>query len=172
MHSKKKCQKNNSESHFKPKKRKTISPIQIRDNSSLTTLKSGQLTGQPEQWNSIKSHEQWNIGVSPDQSQSQNKRFHQSSPGFYNFEPYFVTNLDALTNMSMSFSQMPFGQQMMQSPPFSSQFNPQFSAMGTSSNSSPPQWATQIIEDIKSIKLSVSKIESIEKTVKKNQFKG
>ena len=62
---------------------------------------------------------------------------------------------------------MPFGQQMMQSPPFSSQFYPQFSAMGTSSNSSPPQWATQIIEDIKSIKLSVSKIEIIEKTVNK-----
>ena len=62
---------------------------------------------------------------------------------------------------------MPFGQQMMQSPPFSSQFNPQFSAMGTSFNSSPPQWSIQIIEDIKSIKRSVSKIESIEKTVNK-----
>ena len=33
--------------------------------------------------------------------------------------------------------------------------------------SPPPQWATQIMEDIKSIKMSVSKIENIEKTVNK-----
>ena len=63
--------------------------------------------------------------------------------------------------MSMNFPSMPFGSQFMQSSPF----NSQFSASGTPSSIQvpPPQWATEIIEDIKSIKLSVSKIDNIEK---------
>lgn len=60
--------------------------------------------------------------------------------------------------MSMNFPSMPFSSQFMQSPPF----NSQFPASGTPSSIQvpPPQWATDIIEDIKSIKLSVSKIDN------------
>ena len=67
--------------------------------------------------------------------------------------------------MAMNFPSMPFGSGFMQSPPFNSaQFPAPSSAPGTSP---PPQWTTQIMEDIKSIKMSVSKIENIEKTVNK-----
>ena len=52
-----------------------------------------------------------------------------------------------------------YGSGMMQSPPFNSS---QFPASVSALCNSPPQWATQIMEDIKSIKNSVSKIENIE----------
>lgn len=61
----------------------------------------------------------------------------------------------------MSFTQ-PFSSQYMQSPPG---FAPQFAATQSLNNTQPPPWATCIIDDIKSIKLAVSKIENVEKTV-------
>ena len=65
--------------------------------------------------------------------------------------------------MSMNFSQMPYGSQFMQQlPPFT-----QFTGSGIALGPPPPPWATEIIEDIKSIKLSVSKIDNIEKLVNK-----
>ena len=53
----------------------------------------------------------------------------------------------------------------MQSTPI----NPQFSASGTVAGllPSPPQWATQIMEDIRRTKAAVSKIDNIEKLVHK-----
>lgn len=42
---------------------------------------------------------------------------------------------------------------------------------GSALCNSPPQWATQIMEDIKIIKNSVSKIENIEKTVNQISIK-
>lgn len=60
---------------------------------------------------------------------------------------------------------MSFGQ-MMQSPPC---FNPSFKDpnTGVATGISPPQWATEMMEDIKSIKESVAKIEHSEKFVNK-----
>ena len=56
---------------------------------------------------------------------------------------------------------MSFGSQYMTSPPF----NAQFPATGAGPSSTPSQWASQIMEDIKSIKISVSKIDGIKKIV-------
>jgi DNA repair exonuclease SbcCD ATPase subunit len=50
----------------------------------------------------------------------------------------------------------------MQSPPFPSQF-----PLSGTAPTTPPAWALEIIDDIKSIKLSVSKIDKIEKLVDK-----
>lgn len=160
MPPKKKCGKSKFESHYKPKKRKAISPIQIASEQSERKSEAG-----INQQNSIgQSSKQLGSCVSTDTSpQNQNKRFHQSSPEYFNFGQYFTTNLDALTNMSMNFPQMPFGSQYMQSPPF----NSQFTASNTAPGPPPPPWATEIIDDIKSIKLSVSKIDNIEKLVNK-----
>ena len=71
--------------------------------------------------------------------------------------------------MSMNFQQMPFWP-LMQSPPA---FNPTFpvSSASVASGMSQPQWVTEIMEDIKSIKQSVSKIYQIEKFVNKNSAK-
>ena len=91
----------------------------------------------------------------------------------------------------MNFQQSPFAgpfMQSMQSPP---PFNPQFPASNATPSMTPsmtsnmatnmapnmaaglsaPQWATQIMEDIKSIKQSVSKIDEIEKFVNKINLK-
>lgn len=159
MPPKKKCEKNVSGSYYKPKKRKVISPIQLSEHSER---KSEQGISQSN--SKGQSSEQLGTCVSANNSpQHQNKRFHQSSPEYFNFGQYFASNLDALTNMSMNFSQMPYGSQFMQqSPPFT-----QFTGSGTTPGPPPPPWATEIIEDIKSIKLSVSKIDNIEKLVSK-----
>lgn len=79
-----------------------------------------------------------------------NKRFHPSSP------EYFVFNTP-----DMSFSQQSFPGPFLQSP--QSQYTPQF--MATTVSGQPPSWATSIMEDIKTIKISVAKIENVEKTV-------
>ena len=99
--------------------------------------------------------------VSPEISQ-ETKRFHKETPSYFYFQPYVSTDLNS---MRMNFQQMPFGQ-LMQSP---LAFNPRFpvSSAGVASGISPPQWATEIMEDIKSIKQSVSKIDQIEKFVNK-----
>ena len=78
-----------------------------------------------------------------------NKRFHPSTP------EYFVFNTP-----DMSFSQQSFPGSFMQSPP--SQYMPHF--MATTVSGQPPPWAS-IMEDIKSIKISVAKIENVVKTV-------
>ena len=65
--------------------------------------------------------------------------------------------------MSINFSQMPYGSQFMQqSPPFT-----QFTGSGIALGPPPPPWATEITEDIKSIKFSVPKIDNIEQLVNK-----
>lgn len=153
MPSKKKCQKTNI-GYYKPRKRKVISPIKGSEHNSGVTVDKG---GQGNSSGQLSGQSDYNC-VSPDNSdREQVKRFHQSSPDYFNFRPY--------ANMSMNFPSMPFGNQFMQSPPF----NSQFPASGTPSNiqAPPPQWATEIMEDIKSIKLSVSKIDNIEKMVNK-----
>ena len=156
MPPKKKSQKNSSETYYQPKKRKVLSPFQINSEQILHTKdNNGRVNGQ--------SGQRSDLCVSPDSDQnSQNKRFHQSQQQYFDFGSYVTSNSD--TAISMSFSQMslmPFGNQFMASPPF----NPQYPATGTVAGSSPPQWATQIMEDIKSIKISVSKIDGIEKMV-------
>lgn len=164
MPPKKKSQKNKSEGHYKPKKRKVISPIQISERISHTkdnNSNNSQLNDQ-----SVQSSQQSDLCVSPNSDQnSQAKRFHQSQPDLFDFGPYITSNSSTpITSMSFpQMPQMPFGSQYMTSPPF----NAQFTAAGTGPgpSSSAPQWATQIMEDIKSIKISVSKIDGIEKMV-------
>ena len=165
-----KCIKSDSEKHNKQKKskkRKNISPLQKSEKSEQksgskvdtkvdTKLLSGQLLS-----------EQWNSTVSPEPNeQCHNKRFHPSSPEYFNFVPYAVYS-NNLNTMAMNFPSMPaFGSGFMQSQPFNStQFQTQNPAQNSGPSTCPPPWATQIMEDLKSIKISVSKIESIEKTV-------
>ena len=155
MPPKTKGQKTKSEFYYKPKKRKVISPIQISEQSSETKVSSNQ--------SSIQKGKQSSDSVSPDFDQkTSNKRFQKAASTYFDFSPYFTSNIETLAAMNMNFPQIPFGagSQFMQSPPF----NPQLSASGPVS-SSPPQWATQIIQDIQSIKASVSKIDNIEKLV-------
>ena len=62
--------------------------------------------------------------------------------------------------------QQQFSGSYLQSPP--GQYTPQYVTMGSAQPlppQPPPQWASSIMEDIKSIKSTVSKIESVEKTV-------
>ena len=169
MPPKKNSQKCKSNGHYKPKKRKVISPLQISERISHTKTNNsdnsnnrignndnnGRLKNQPIQWS--------DICVSPGSDQISYKRFHGSQPDYFDFGQYFTP--DNLTPaISMSFQQipqMPFGSQYMTSPPY----NTQFPAAGAGPNSPAPQWATQIMDDIKSIKISVSKIDGIEKMV-------
>ena len=124
-----------------------------------TKVNTEQLSGQllSEQWNSI---------VSPEPNeQCHNKRLHPSSPEYFNFVPY-ADYSNNLNTMAMNFPPMPFGSGFMQSPPFNStQFPTQNPTQNSAPGASPPQWATQIMENLKTIKISVSKIDSIEKTV-------
>lgn len=151
--------------HYKPKKRKVISPLQVSEHNLRTKENSGNSIGQ--------SSKQLSISISPDSDQQNpNKRFHTTAPNYFDFSPYFTSNIETLAAMSMNFPQIPFGagSQFVQSPPF----HPQFSASGSvlgASTSSQPQWATQIIDDLQSIKTSVSKIESIEKLVQQIHIK-
>ena len=168
-----KCQKTDFEKQNKPKKskskkRKTISPLQKserKSGSKVDTVDTKQLSGQllSEQWNGGQKLNNNSVSPEPNE-QCHNKRFHSSSPELFNFVPYADYNLNT---MAMNFPQMPFGGGFMQSPPpFSNtQFPAQNPAQNPSPSATPPQWATQIMEDIKSIKLSVSKIDNIEKTV-------
>ena len=89
---------------------------------------------------------------------------------FYKVSDAFSANTMANsinTNANMAginFPQTNFGPQFVQTPaPFTPVFN--------STCSSAPSWATEIMEDIKIIKKSVSKIDSIEKTVNKINLK-
>ena len=166
MPPKKKEQKGKPETYYKPKtkkqkKRKVISPIQLCEQISRTKDCSGQ--------SNVKSRTQTSVSVSPESDlQTQTKRFHSSAPVYFDFSPYTTSALNAVTGMqtapNMNFSHMPYGasNQMMQSPPFS---QPQFTGTMPMASSAPPDWATKIMEDIKSIKVSVSKIDGIEKLV-------
>ena len=138
MPSKKKCQKTNIR-YYKPRKRKVISPTKSSEYNSGATVGEG---GQGNSSGQLREQSDYN-SVSPGNSdKEQVKRFHQSSPDYFNFKQY--------ANMSMNFPSMPFGSQFMQSPPFNSQFLA--SCTPCSIQVPPPQWTTEIIEDIKSIK--------------------
>lgn len=135
------------------KKRKNISPIKVSEQISSAKVNNSQPGEQL-------LNEQWKSNVLAETNQGQNKRFHQSTPEYFNFVPYagYLNNIN-----NMSFPPMQgYGSGFMQSPPFNGS---QFLAPGSASGSAPPQWAMEIMEDIKSIKLSVSKIKNIEKTV-------
>ena len=168
-HSKKDKKSENIGKYYKPKKRKVISPIQVSENKSLSTSSSSNNRPNKKNTKSVNGQTIKEVGrttsISPEISQEP-KRFHQELPSYFNFQPYVSTDL---TNMSMNFPQMPFGQ-VMQSPPAFNQSFPVSSA-GVASGTAPPQWATQMMEDIKSIKQSVSKIDQIEKFVNKISVK-
>ena len=155
---------------YKPKKRKSISPIQTNEIDSAVKVKQQGSNEQGEQKTEQKSNQttgQWSLcSVSPEIEQ-QKKRFHALSPECYQFRP-FIDNQNNLANMAMNFPQMPFAGQMgMQSPPpFNSQYNnPPLGSSMFNTQSPPPPWATEIMEDIKTIKKSMAKIDSIEKMV-------
>ena len=121
----------------KSKKRKNISPLQKSNQKSGskvdTKVNTKQLSGQllSEQWNSI---------VSPEPNeQCHNKRFHPSSPEYFNFVPY-ADYSNNLNTMAMNFPPMPFGSGFMQSPPFNStQFPTQNQTQNSGPGVSPPQ---------------------------------
>ena len=183
MPPKKKDQKGISETYYKPKKekkkenkRKVISPLQCEPIS-----RTKDCSDQPN----VKHNTQPNFNVSPESNiQTQTKRFHASAPGYFDYSPY-ITSVsysasnsyvpDTQTALNMNFSNMPFGagNQLMQSPPFTqTQFTgtmpgtmPPGMPGAPGATSAPPDWASKIMEDLKSIKVSVSKIDSIEKLV-------
>ena len=63
----------------------------------------------------------------------------------------------------MNYPQQTFGGQFMQSPPFMQPFTPGTPATPFMSNQ-PPPWAASIIEDLKTIKISLANIGSLEQT--------
>ena len=168
MSSKGKTPKKKSGSH-KSKKRKSISPLQ---NSELNSGTISNRLGSNEPLSS-----QWLLNSSSPINETQKKRFHNyyTVPAYYEFSP-FVDNLNNIPTMSLNFQQipqqMPFGGSVnMQSPPpFGS--GPQYSGPSVASSMMPPpSWATEIMEDIKSIKSSMAKIDNIEKMVNKMTVK-
>ena len=146
--------------YYKPKKRKVISPIQVSENNSKS---SSNKRADKKKTKAASGQVNKELGrcVSPEIIQEP-KRFHEDFPSFYNFYPYANTDINSI---DMNFQQMPFGQ-VMQSPPAFNQSFP-VSSTGVAFGTAPPQWAKQIMEDIKSIKQSVSKIDQIEKFVNK-----
>lgn len=129
---------------YKPKKRKSISPIQTNEIDSAVKVKQPRSNEQSERKTEQKGNQtigQWSLcSVSPEIEQ-QKKRFHALSPECYQFKP-FIDNQNNLANMAMNFPQMPFAGQMgMQSPPpFNSQYNnpPQGSSMFNTQSPPPP----------------------------------
>ena len=85
------------------------------------------------------------------QDDSSNKRIHLDN---YNFD---------FTTMAMNYPQQTFGGQFMQSPPFMQPFTPGTPTTPFMSNQ-PPPWAASIIEDLKTIKISLANIGSLEQT--------
>ena len=129
-----------------------ISPLQVSE--QILRTKETKVS------NSIgQSSKQSSISVSPDcDQQNPNKRFHTTAPNYFDFIPYFTSNIETLAAMSMNFLQISYGagNQFVQSPPFLPQFSVSGSVTGAST-SSQPQEATQIIDDLQSIHTSVSK---------------
>ena len=86
--SKKKKKKNNNIGYYKPRKRKAISPIKSSEYKSGVTVGEG---GQGNLSGQLREQSYYN-SVSPDNSdKEQVKRFHQSSPDYFNFKPYTRT---------------------------------------------------------------------------------
>ena len=95
-----------------------------------------------------------------------NKRFHPSAPDYYSTSAQLCSF--STPNMSLLPQQQQFSGSYIQLPP--GQYTPQYMTIGSAqlqpqppSTQIPPQWAK--MDDVKSIKGGVSKIDSIEKTV-------
>ena len=151
-------------------KRKVISPL----STDITRPnEQGGKTG------STTSSGHSNTRTKQNEVNKQQKRFH-SSTGNFNFDnvsdAFSVNTMTANTNANIanmagiSFPQTNFGAQFMQSPmPFTPPL--QSNTHLQSNSAAAPAWATEIMEDIKVIKKSVSKIDSIEKTNNKINLK-
>lgn len=151
--------KNKTVKPVKDKKRKVISPLSTDITQPVEKSgKTGSTSGQT------------NTRAKQNEVSKQQKRFH-SSTGHFNFDFTQVSDVFSVNTMAKNintnanmdgnnFPQTHFGTQYMQPP---ASFTPQFNCI----SSPTPSWATEIMEDIKVIKKSVSKIDSIEKTVNK-----
>ena len=162
MSSKGKTPKKKSGS-YKPKKRKSISPLQ---NSELSSGTKDSQSGSSEPLSG-----QWSLYSTSPINEQQKKRVHIAGPKYYEYNP-FIDNLNNLSTMSLNFPQMPYGGSInMQSPPpFGA--GAQYTGPSMAPNTlPPPSWATEIMEDIKSIKSSMTKIDNIEKMVNKMTVK-
>ena len=95
-------------------------------------------------------------GVSPkDNTDSDSKRHRNLQLDYFVFDTPTVSSINNMNTGNMNFSQ-PFSGQYVQSPPGQFQFTQQ---------SSPPQWAVDILNDVRAIKQKVEKIDCIEKAV-------
>lgn len=135
----------------KSKKRKEISPLfTINTQHGGNTDKTG-FTDPTQASYSI--HDTDSLNNTCYTGESGYKRSQTASPQFFDFNQGCF---------EMNYSQPPFNNQFIQSPPG---FTAQYAA--TQPSNQPPTWATSIIDDIKSIKQSVAKIDNVEKTVNK-----
>lgn len=80
----------------------------------------------------------------------------QPQPNYFVFDTPTMSNTDNLNTFALS---QPFPGQYVRSPPGQYQF------LQPSAQQPPPPWVVSIMEDIKSIKTKVDKIDNIEKTV-------
>ena len=113
----------------------------------------------------------WPLYSTSPTDEQQKKRVHITAPNYYEFQP-FIDNLNNLSTMSLNFPQMPYGGaiNMQSPPPFGA--GARYTVPSMASNTlPPPSWATKIMEDIKSIKSSMTKIDNIEKMVNKMTVK-
>jgi len=144
-------QKSSKSARKRQKRRQSISPLftQVSDNTEKTGL--GSSTGVPTELETANFENPY-------------KRFHSTVPEYFVFDN--ISNMSypqGFTTQVLS-PQGQFGPQFAQSAPIQMQ-----------SLTTPPPWAVSLMDDVKSIKQKVERIESVEKavnniTVKLNQL--
>ena len=149
--------KNNVGGHYRPKKRKAISPLEaIRH---ITCTKTSRTTSRVDKHTD--KHSDSDQSAVSSKSTASNYEVKPQNSQYYPNPPYYTSYTANMNNMSY---QSPFGSQFMQSPPFTPQTQ---MTPGVSPFATPPPWAIEMIEDIKSLKISMTKIDKIERTVDK-----
>jgi len=145
--------KNQNKQPKKDKKRKNISPLSdsLSTDSTRCHVDSG--------------HSQYSDNV---QSSNQSKRVknqaeQQTKANIFAFDTPSICHMASMNMASMNpINYSPYPTQFLQSPP--GQFL-------TTASTVPPPWASTIMEDIKSIKSDVARIENIEKLVNSMNLK-
>lgn len=141
-------------------KRKTISPVETAIAREFSRSSFCEVSDQ----------QNTNVDIENSELVNKTKRFHCSSPEYSGVPSEY--NLAAVIS-GMAFQQTPFTPQAYygtQQTPYNPQFTqspPSFMSqiLGTPVGTPIPQWASALMEDVKSIKQSVSKLEAVEKTV-------
>lgn len=152
MPAKKKSGNNKEKTGKSEKKRLATSPLQ-EDNNNSTGVTSSQTGLNTKQTQEDKNRPTRN-SVS-----KQNKRIRTASE---DLSGSFMQNIPQTPNKLYTMNTMNYPQAV-----YSGQYMQALQTPPPSFNDTPPQWAIEIMEDLKTIKASVAKIDKIERTVDK-----